>query len=162
MSEGVITLGLLCLALLARCATGTLLTTVQSHKEDRTKHRAIAETTLMRSDLAHQSSFRRNLAKELLSLSRIHSSGVSGSSSSGGNLSLSSSPLYAADNPSPSSGSLHLWQQCSHHQLSSIFANNSHCVGNFLATSMTDCIIIRVKCHTNSPVSLSPLVIRVG
>ena len=56
----------------------------------------------MAGSCAHQSSLRRNLARELLSLSRIHLSGVSGSSSTVRNLSRISSPLYAADNPSVS------------------------------------------------------------
>ena len=46
------------------------------------------------------------LPEWLLTLSRIHASGISGSSSSDGNLSRSSSPVHAADNPSRSSGSL--------------------------------------------------------
>ena len=95
-------LRLLCLALLARCATGTLLTTVCSHinrKKGTENTQAIAETNSsefgrqgsrnpqipdikynfickrkVASSCAHQSSLRRNLAKKHLPLSRIHSS----------------------------------------------------------------------------------------
>ena len=91
------------------------------------------------------------LREQLRTLSKIHASRVSGSSSSVGNLSRSSSPLHAADSPSRSSGSLLCCitsksarntcvKVCSTKLLPIFFASISHCVWR-LSGIFSGCIV---------------------
>ena len=104
------------------------------------------------------------LREQLRTLSWIHASRISGSSSSVGNLSRSSSPLHAADNPSRSSGSLLRCITSKSARNTSVKICSIKALANLYRQYQSLCLEtawhlsrlrrIRVRCHTQSTVLL--------